>query len=744
MRTCLRLSGRLDVVAEGASGHDAIGLAKRYRPELLLLDVSMPGMDGLEALPQVREGSPETQVVMYSGFSEVGLAERTIELGAAAFLEKSTSLDGLVDELLEVLGAPSREAADPGESEPVLEEHLERFRELFEDAAIGMGTLTLSGRIVRVNQSLATLFGRSASELVSSAYDDFLVDRDGQMMRALDGVVRRSRDAVQFEHDVAEIDGRRVLTTLSPVRDGVGRPLYLFVQVQDISVQRTVEEELRQSEERLQLLVDAVSDYAIFMLDPDGRIASWNTGAQRLKGWTAAEAIGRHFRMFYPDALQESRHPEHELEVALAAGHYTEEGLRVRQDGSTFWAHVTITAVFDRRGQHVGFGKVTRDVTEQRAAAEVLRRSEERFRLLVEAVQDYAIFMLDVDGFVSSWNEGAQRSKGYAAAEIIGKHFRIFYPPEKQAERHPERELALALRDGRYEEEGWRVRKDGSTFWAHVTITAVHNREGELVGFAKVTQDVTQRLLQQEEQGRSALAVAEANAELKGANAQLKRVAEDQSHFLAVAAHELRSPVGVLSGTADMFVAHWDQLDAEERSELLLGMKPSADRLRRLLSDLLTTSRIQAGALELDVCPIDLREQLDAAAATARRAPGPAEVVVDAEPGVLVLADAGRLAQMMDNLVGNAIRHGIAPVAISVDVRPETVDIVVRDAGPGVSPALQDRLFQRFATSSEGGTGLGLYIVRELARSQAGDASYRSADGAFVVTLPRAGRSEAR
>ncbi len=348
--------------------------------------------------------------------------------------------------------------------------------------------------------------------------------------------------------------------------------------------------------------------------------------------------------------------------------------------------------------------------------------------------------MLDADGFVSSWNEGAQRSKGYASDEVIGKHFRIFYPPEKQAQRHPEHELTLALRDGRYEEEGWRVRKDGSRFWAHVTITAVHDPEGGLVGFAKVTQDVTQRLLQQEEQARSALALAEANAELKTANTQLKRVAEDQSHFLAVAAHELRSPVGVLSGTADMFVAHWDKLDAEERSELLLGMKPSADRLRRLLSDLLTTSRIQAGALDLKVHAIDLREQLESAAATARRASGTAEVVVDAEPGVLVLADPGRLAQMMDNLVGNAIRHGIAPVLISVDVRPETVDIVVRDAGPGVSPALRDRLFQRFATSSEGGTGLGLYIVRELARSQAGEASYRTADGAFVVTLPAASR----
>ncbi len=610
VRTRLRLSDRLDVVGEGSSGHDAIALVEQHRPSLLLLDVSMPGMGGLEALPRVREAAPETQVVMYSGFSELGLAERTIELGAAAYFEKSTSLDTLVDDLLAVLGDHAQGAVEAGEAEPLLEEHLERFRELFEDAAIGMATLTLTGRIVRANQSLATLFGRSANEMVSSAYADFVADQDGQMQRALEEVVRGSQDASRMEHDVVGVEGRRVLATLSPVRDREGGALYLFIQVQDVSVQRTVEEELRQSQERLQLLVEAVEDYAIFMLDPDGRIASWNTGAQRLKGWTVEEAVGRHFRIFYPAEQQARGHPEHELEVALATGHYEEEGLRVRKDGSTFWAHVTITSVFDRNGEHVGFGKVTRDFTE--------------------------------------------------------------------------------------------------------------------------------RLLLQQEQERSAAALAAANAELEEVNAQLIQIADDQAHFLAVAAHELRSPVGVLSGTADMLGAHWDELEDQERSELLLGMKPSAARLRRLLTDLLTTSRIQAGALDLDIRPTDIREQLETVASAARRMSAEGEIVVDAEPGVMVLADSGRLSQMMDNLVGNALRHGIAPVVISIDARPEAVDIVVRDDGGGVNPSMQERLFERFATTSEGGTGLGLYIVRELARAQQGDASYRPEDGAFVITLPAA------
>jgi PAS domain S-box-containing protein len=480
-----------------------------------------------------------------------------------------------------------------------------------------------------------------------------------------------------------------------------------------------------------------VQDYAIFMLDPQGHITSWNAGAQRSQGYRAEEIIGRHFRVFYPASKQAEGHPEWELETALRDGRYEEEGWRVRNDGSTYWANVTITAVHDDQGRHLGFAKVTRDVTEQRAAAEALRQSEQRFRLLVEAVQDYAIFMLDPQGHITSWNAGAQRSQGYRADEIIGRHFRVFYPASKQAEGHPEWELETALRDGRYEEEGWRVRKDGSTYWANVTITAVHDADGTLVGFAKVTRDITERLLIQNEQARAAQALAEANTSLESANEHLQRLAEDQSHFLAVAAHELRSPVGVLSGTADMLGAHWDQLTADERVELLAGMKPSADRLRRLLGDLLTTSRIQAGALDLDIRELDVREQLQEIATTLRYA-GHDQIVVEADPGLKVAADPGRMAQMVENLVGNALRHGTPPVVLSTEAGPETVDVVVRDAGDGVPAELQERLFERFVTSGRGGTGLGLFIVRELARIQGGEASYRPADGAFVVSLPSA------
>jgi PAS domain S-box-containing protein len=241
------------------------------------------------------------------------------------------------------------------------------------------------------------------------------------------------------------------------------------------------------------LLVASVQDYAIFALDPDGYILSWNTGAERFKGYSADEIIGKHFSIFYPPEKVAEGFPEHELREAARVGRFEDEGWRIRKDGSRFWANVVITSLRDDMGRLLGYAKVTRDLTQRRAAEEALRLSEERFRLLVQTVKDYAIFMLDPTGHVATWNDGAQRIKGYTEAEVVGKHFSIFYPPEKQAEHFPEYELREAEREGRFEDEGWRVRKDGSRFWANVVITALRDSDGRLIGFGKVTRDLTER-----------------------------------------------------------------------------------------------------------------------------------------------------------------------------------------------------------------------------------------------------------
>lgn len=632
IRTRLRRSGHFDVVAEGVDGAEAIALAAEHRPALMLLDISMPGVDGLEALPRVLEASPTTRVVVFSGFEEKGLAEKTRELGAVAFIEKSASLGSLVERLAAIAsegespdGATEPLADDVGTAyesrhrEPdqrVLDEHLERFREVFEEAAIGMATATLTGRLIRGNRALATLVRRPPDGLVGVSYGQLTDDAAG-VAAALDEVNGGPVDLVQFEHGLAAAPADvRVRATLAPVRDSSGRALYLFLQVQD--------------------------------------------------------------------------------------------------------------------------------VTAERAAAEELRRSEERFRLLVEAVEDYAIFMLDPDGHIASWNSGAQRSKGYAADEIIGQHFRVFYPPEVQASKHPEHELETALRVGHYEEEGWRVRKDGSRFWASVLITAVYNDAGQHIGFAKVTRDSSRRRQLEQEREHALQALARANAELELLNEQLQQAAEDQTEFLAVTAHELRTPIGVLGGSADMLSRHWAELTAEERTEIFDAMASSTGRLRRLLADLLTASRLEASALEMRKEKVDLAEVLDQAVAVVKRTEPEAEIVVEGPAGLAVTADRDRLAQVVENLLGNALRHGASPVhVLSRRAGPGSVEIRVRDAGDGVSASVRPRLFGRFATGATGGTGLGLFIVRELARAQGGDATYEPGPpegpaGEFVVRLPAA------
>ncbi|SFJ50063.1 PAS domain S-box protein [Planctomicrobium piriforme] len=241
-------------------------------------------------------------------------------------------------------------------------------------------------------------------------------------------------------------------------------------------------------------LVAAVRDYAILLLDPEGHVRSWNAGAEQIKGYRADEIIGQHFKKFYPQEAQAFGWPTHELSVAASTGRFEDEGWRIRKDGSRFWANVVITAVRDpERGGLIGYLKITRDLTDRRLAEDKLRMSEERFRLLVEGVQDYAIFMLDPDGRVATWNTGAQRIKGYSAEEIIGEHFSRFYPAEALQRGWPETELRQAAADGRFEDEGWRIRKDGSPFWANVVITALRDQTGILRGFAKVTRDLSER-----------------------------------------------------------------------------------------------------------------------------------------------------------------------------------------------------------------------------------------------------------
>jgi hypothetical protein len=500
-----------------------------------------------------------------------------------------------------------------------------------------------------------------------------------------------------------------------------------------------------ESGELHRLLVQSVDDYAIFALDPDGYILSWNAGAQRFKGYTADEIIGKHFSIFYPPEKIEERFPQFELKEAARVGRFEDEGWRIRKDGSRFWANVVITALHDPSGRLVGYAKVTRDLTERRMAEEALRESEERFRLIVQSVRDYAIFMLDPTGHISTWNAGAERIKGYTADEIIGKHFSIFYPQEDLDAGKPAKELEIATRTGVYEEEGWRLRKDGSRFWANVLITALRKPDGSLAGFAKVTRDLTDRRAAQEraiEAARQAAASDEAN--------------RAKSDFLAAMSHELRTPLNAIGGYTDLLAMGVRGSLTEEQIEDLQRIKRSQQHLLGIINDILNFSRLEAGQATYDLGPVPLSAVIDTVGQMIQPqavAKGIALDVRECPLSVIAWADRAKVEQILLNLLSNAIKFTHeGSVSLDCDFHDgERVAIKVTDTGIGIPADQLDKIFEPFVqvgrslTQPHEGTGLGLAISRDLAVAMGGDIVVKSElerGSQFALILPRVPRKE--
>jgi PAS domain S-box-containing protein len=481
----------------------------------------------------------------------------------------------------------------------------------------------------------------------------------------------------------------------------------------------------------LALLVDAVRDYAILLLDGDGVITTWNAGAERLKGYTAAEAIGRSFAMFYTPEDQERGHPHQLLEVARREGRVETEGWRVRKDGSRFWANVLITAIQEPDGAIIGFGKVVRDLTARRIADEEL----EQFRRLVLSVRDYAIFLLDVNGYVTTWNPGAEHSKGYTAQEVVGRHFSLFYTDEDRARDHPAEELRIAARDGRYEEEGWRVRKDGTRFWANVVLTAVRDDAGTLVGYAKVTRDLSERRATEEQLRRAAERLERSNREL--------------DRFASVAAHDLQEPLRTIAGFSGLLVArHEAQLDEGARG-YLDHITKGVDRMSRLVDDLLRYARAaEPSGVGGDTVVLAASTAAVVAELRATIEEHDTEVVVEIAGDVHVHGEARDVEAALRNLISNAVKFA-DPEAPEVSVRATLADRVVRvdvvDNGIGIDPADRPRLFQPFqrlaSAAGQPGTGLGLAIAQRVIERNGGAIGVESVAGEgsrFWFTLPAA------
>lgn len=482
------------------------------------------------------------------------------------------------------------------------------------------------------------------------------------------------------------------------------------------------------NKDRFRLLIAAVQDYGIFMLDPLGHVMSWNAGAERIKGYEESEVLGKHFSMFYPEDVRKDNWPDEELRRAQLNGRYEEEGWRVRKNGAQFWANVVITPLFSE-GMLTGFAKVTRDLTERRAHEEALRQSEERLRLLIEGVRDYAIYMLDSQGFIQSWNSGAELIKGYKESEVIGRHYRLFFRSEDIKRGLPEKEIRDALSSGRTEEEGWRVRRDGSVFWANIVMTPIYGQDQRLMGFAKVTRDMSERRRLQD----------------------LEHSSKRLNEFIAMLAHELRNPLAPIRNAVSIL-----QLEPAP-SPMLRSCREMIDRqlshMTRLVDDLLDAGRLTSGKIRIRPSRISfnkvaarsveaLRPQMDAR--------HHAFVLDILNEEIEVNADETRLVQVIQNLLGNAVKFTPAGGTISLRARVNDgrLDVSVTDNGVGMTRQSMESIFELFSQgdgislSHESGLGIGLSLVRSLVEMHGGSVCATSAGlgqgSVFNFQLPSA------
>ncbi len=484
---------------------------------------------------------------------------------------------------------------------------------------------------------------------------------------------------------------------------------------------------LADSERRFRQLVGGVEDYAIFLLDSEGTVTSWNLGAERIKGYAPGEIIGKNFSVFYTPEATAQAWPQYELSTARETGRFSTEGWRLRKDGTQFWASVVISAVRGKDGAVRGFLKITRDLTERRLADEALRESEERFRLLVDGVRDYAIFLLDSEGRIASWNRGAEILKGYSAVEIIGRHFSTFYTQEAILQGKPEWELRMATQHGRVEDEGWRLRKNGTRFWANVVISALRDPDGKLRGFAKVTRDMTER--------RNLEALLE--------------VDRQKDQFLAILAHELRNPLAPIRSALQAMLQPGASVESNSRARDIAERQ--LKNMTRLLDDLLDVSRIREGRIELRREIVSLASILRAAVETSQPliADRRHQLTVDPSPEELsVDGDPVRLSQALTNLLNNAAKYTDpgGRIWLSSERSDGQALIRVRDSGIGIDPVMVPHVFDLFVQCdhrtgvSASGVGIGLTLAKRLVELHGGRLEAFSAGlglgSEFVIRLP--------
>lgn len=495
-----------------------------------------------------------------------------------------------------------------------------------------------------------------------------------------------------------------------------------------------------------ELLLESVRDYAVFLLDTDGRIRYANPALQEINGYSPEEVTGQSYALFYREEERDQM-LVHALATAQAAGRFEEERWQLRSDGTVFWCNSVFTPVRESADSLTGYSCLSRDLTGRKLAEQELRESEERTRLMVEGVKDYAIFMLDPQGHIASWNEGARRIKGYESREIIGRHFSTFYTREDIEDGKPARELKIAIKTGKYEEEGWRVRKDGSLFWANVLITAIFDDRQRLIGFCKVTRDLTERrkaeqaLRDSEERYRDlAIRLNEANKELAFTNSELEQ-------FTSMVSHDLQEPLRTISSYLDLIlVRQGAEIKPEVRNYIEKAIGGSI-RMRELIKNLLHYSQVSWNEIRFAEVPVgDLISEALQNLKSSIETTG-AEIMVENHLDT-VQGDRVQLVQLIQNITGNAIkfRGDRRPkVQIRADREGNFYHFSISDNGIGIAPEHQERIFEifnRLHTRQEyPGTGIGLAICKKIVERHAGRIWMESEPGSgttFHFTLQHA------
>lgn len=602
-----------------------------------------------------------------------------------------------------------------------LDEIESKLRTVIESVPNGIIMADTAGKIVLCNSETERMFKYEKGELV------------GKEVECLVPAHYRSKHP-SYRNNFTEKPSKRQMGAgrdLSGVRkDGSEIPVeiglnhisteegkYIIASIVDIS-------ERKRSEERYKLFVDSVKDYAIIMLDPDGKILSWNEGAERLKGYKADEILGEHFSKFYTPESANADYPNKELSIAISEGRYEDENWRIRKDGSRFWASVVITALRDSSGKLQGFGKVTRDLTER-------KKQEEKFQTIVESVPN-GIILINQEGKITLCNSDAEKMFGHTREELLGKPVETLVPARYQ-KMHPNHREAFKKNPQKRQMGAGRdlsgLRKDGSEFPVEIGLNPIHLPEGNFV-LASIV-DITERKTIEKK--------------LQTAYEQVQQKNQEMEQFVYTVSHDLKAPLVTSTSFIGFLREDIAKKNFDDVPDSLDRLEKAHKRMQELINDLLQLSRV--GRMDLNIEPVNLlslfEEILENNAESLKNKKVKVTVL---KPAPTILADHKRISQVFDNLINNAIKYATDVPSPEIKVfykdMPDEIQICVKDNGPGIEPQYHKKifgLFQRLQTDKEG-TGVGLTIVSRIVQLHSGRVWVDSDLGRgaeFWVSLPK-------